>query len=54
MFSLPETLEQAIHSPEHLGANSQSNVDDEAIYHNETSEQKLIPSEPPQAHRPIS
>ena len=54
-FSLPEELEDAIHSPEYLGVNSQSNVDaDEAIYNNETCEQKLVSSEPPPAHRPIS
>lgn len=46
--------EEIIGEVEDFEATCQSNIGDEAKYHNETSEQKLLPLEPPQAHRPIS
>jgi hypothetical protein len=57
-ISLPEALEgQPIDSDtQHIEASHNSNIDDEeAIFANDTSEQKImLLQEPSQAHRPIS
>nr|CAH0100894.1 unnamed protein product [Daphnia galeata] len=56
-INLPEALEgQPIDSEDPFEASHSSNIDDEeSLYHNDTSERKMLPQETqPQAHRPIS
>lgn len=56
--SLPETVQESLGSTEYLEVTAQSNTESESnetICQNESfQDEKLIPSNPPQAHRPIS
>lgn len=57
--SLPDSVQETLGATEYLEVTAQSNTEDESnetICQNENlqDEKQLIPSNPPQAHRPIS